>query len=96
MAQTPRSMLDSLQRTDQKVESLKQNFTKAEHQDRPMTLEAPVDGRVQQLNVHTWMEWTRAQPLLTIVPIRLPVKVDRRHVTGYFPSPLQQYVMESL
>lgn len=77
VAQTRRSMLDLLQQADQKVASLKQDFAKAEYQDGLTTLEAPVDGTVQQLNVHTvGGVVTPAQPLLTIVPMGQPVEVE--------------------
>lgn len=77
VAQTRRAMLDLLQQADQKVASLKQDFAKAAYQDGLMTLEAPVDGTVQQLNVHTvGGVVTPAQPLLTIVPTGQPVEVE--------------------
>ena len=41
------------------------------------TLEAPVDGTVQQLNVHTvGGVVTPAQPLLTLVPVDQSVEVE--------------------
>ncbi|MDN3223927.1 HlyD family type I secretion periplasmic adaptor subunit [Pseudomonas nunensis] len=77
VAQTRRSMLDLLQQADQKVASLKQDFAKAEYQDGLTTLEAPVDGTVQQLNVHTvGGVVTPAQPLLTVVPMGQSVEVE--------------------
>jgi len=77
VAQTRRAMLDLLQQADQKVASLKQDFAKAAYQDDLKTLEAPVDGTVQQLNVHTvGGVVTPAQPLLTIVPSGQPVEVE--------------------
>nr|WP_259333635.1 HlyD family efflux transporter periplasmic adaptor subunit [Pseudomonas sp. FW300-N2F2] len=77
VAQTRRSMLDLLQQADQKVASMKQDFAKAEYQDGLTTLEAPVDGTVQQLNVHTvGGVVTQAQPLLMIVPTGQPVEVE--------------------
>lgn len=77
VAQTRRAMLDLLQQADQKVASLKQDFAKAEYQDDLTTLEAPVDGTVQQLNVHTvGGVVTPAQPLLTIVPSGQPIEVE--------------------
>ncbi len=70
-------MLDLLQQADQKVASLKQDFAKAAYQDDLTTLEAPVDGTVQQLNVHTVDGVvTPAQPLMTIVPSGQPVEVE--------------------
>lgn len=77
VAQTRRAMLDLLQQADQKVASLKQDFVKAAYQDDLTTLEAPVDGTVQQLNVHTvGGVVTPAQPLLTLVPSGQPVEVE--------------------
>jgi len=77
VAQTRRAMLDLLQQADQKVASLKQDFAKAAYQDDLTTLEAPVDGTVQQLNVHTvGGVVTPAQPLMTIVPSGQPVEVE--------------------
>ncbi|QEO78808.1 HlyD family type I secretion periplasmic adaptor subunit [Pseudomonas brassicacearum] len=77
IAQTRRAMLDLLQQADQKVALLKQDYAKAEYQDGLTTLEAPVDGTVQQLNVHTvGGVITPAQPLLTIVPTGQPVEVE--------------------
>lgn len=77
VAQTRRAMLDLLQQADQKVASLNQDFTKAAYLDDLTTLEAPVDGTVQQLNVHTvGGVVTPAQPLLTIVPSGQPVEVE--------------------
>lgn len=77
VAQTRRAMLDLLQQADQKVSSLKQDFAKAEYQDDLTTLEAPVDGTVQQLNIHTvGGVVTPAQPLLTIVPSGQPIEIE--------------------
>lgn len=77
VAQTRRSMLDLLEQADQKVASLKQDFARAEYQEGLTTLEAPVDGTVQQLNVHTvGGVVTPAQPLLTIVPTGQLVEVE--------------------
>ncbi|QXH92193.1 HlyD family type I secretion periplasmic adaptor subunit [Pseudomonas ogarae] len=77
VAQTLRAMLDLLQQADQKVASLEQDYAKAEYEDGLKTLEAPVDGTVQQLNTHTvGGVVTPAQPLLTIVPTGQPVEVE--------------------
>lgn len=77
VAQTRRAMLDLLQQAEQKVSSLQQDLAKAQYQDDLTTLEAPVDGTVQQLNVHTvGGVVTPAQPLLTLVPADQSVEVE--------------------
>ncbi|MEE4138120.1 HlyD family type I secretion periplasmic adaptor subunit [Pseudomonas viridiflava] len=77
VAQTRRAMLDLLQQSEQKTNSLTQDLAKARYQDLLTTLKAPVDGTVQQLNVHTvGGVVTPAQPLLTLVPDNQPVEVE--------------------
>ncbi|KPW96893.1 Type I secretion membrane fusion protein, HlyD, partial [Pseudomonas syringae pv. coryli] len=77
VAQTRRAMLDLLQQSEQKTNSLTQDLAKAQYQDLLTTLKAPVDGTVQQLNVHTvGGVVTPAQPLLTLVPDNQPVEVE--------------------
>ncbi len=77
VAQTRRAMLDLLQQSEQKVNSLAQDLAKAQYQDQLTILRAPVKGTVQQLNVHTiGGVVTAAQPLLTLVPENQPVEVE--------------------
>lgn len=77
VAQTRRAMLDLLQQSEQKANSLSQDLAKAQYQDFLTTLKAPVSGTVQQLNVHTiGGVVTPAQPLLTLVPENQPVEVE--------------------
>ncbi|TFB42267.1 HlyD family type I secretion periplasmic adaptor subunit [Pseudomonas sp. F01002] len=77
VAQSRRAMLDLLQQADQKVTSLSQDFTKAAYRNDLTTLEAPIDGTVQQLNLHTvGGVVTSAQPLLTLVPSGQQMEVE--------------------
>ncbi|MEN1836173.1 HlyD family type I secretion periplasmic adaptor subunit [Pseudomonas lijiangensis] len=77
VAQTRRAMLDLLQQADQKIAAFSQDLTKARYQEDLTTLEAPVDGTVQQLNVHTvGGVVTPAQPLMVLVPDGQPVEVE--------------------
>ncbi|MDT3718865.1 HlyD family type I secretion periplasmic adaptor subunit [Pseudomonas oryzihabitans] len=77
IAQTRRSLLDLLQQADQKIASLTQELAKARYQEDLTTLEAPVDGTVQQLAIHTvGGVVTPAQPLMVIVPQDQPVEVE--------------------
>ncbi|WP_219097832.1 HlyD family type I secretion periplasmic adaptor subunit [Pseudomonas sp. UMAB-40] len=76
-AQTRRAMLDLLQQADQKIDALNQDLAKARYQEDLTTLEAPVDGIVQQLDVHTiGGVVTPAQPLMVLVPIDQPIEVE--------------------
>jgi len=77
IAQTRRALLDLLQQADQKIVSLTQELAKARYQEALTTLEAPVDGTVQQLAIHTvGGVVTPAQPLMVIVPQDQPVEVE--------------------
>ncbi|RMP65918.1 Type I secretion membrane fusion protein, HlyD, partial [Pseudomonas syringae pv. atrofaciens] len=77
VAKTRRAMLDLLQQADQKIASFNQDLTKARYQEDLTTLEAPVDGTVQQLAVHTvGGVVTPAQPLMVLVPDGQPVEVE--------------------
>lgn len=76
-AQTRRAMLDLLQQSEQKANSLAQDLVKAQYQGLLTVLRAPVSGTVQQLNVHTvGGVVTPAQSLLTLVPENQPVEVE--------------------
>ncbi|WP_110947772.1 HlyD family type I secretion periplasmic adaptor subunit [Pseudomonas bohemica] len=77
LAQTKRAMLDSLQQADQKIASLAQELNKAIYQENLTTIEAPVDGTVQQLITHTvGGVVTPAQPLMYLVPENQPVEIE--------------------
>ncbi len=77
VAQTRRAMLDLLQQADQKISVFKQNLTKARYQETLATVESPVDGTVQQLEVHTiGGVITAAQPLMVVVPDNQSVEVE--------------------
>jgi hemolysin D len=77
LAQARRAMLDLQHTSEQRAEGLKQDLKKAQQRDRLMRLTAPVDGTVQQLNIHTTGGVvTEAQPLMVIVPIDQPVEVE--------------------
>lgn len=77
IAQTRRAMLDLLQQADQKIASLTQELSKARYQEDLTTVEAPVDGTVQQLSTHTiGGVVTPAQPLMYLVPAGEPVEVE--------------------
>lgn len=77
IAQARRAMLDLLQQADQKIASLGQELAKARYQEDLTTVEAPVDGIVQQLSTHTiGGVVTPAQPLMYLVPDSQPVEVE--------------------
>lgn len=77
VAQTRRAMLDLLQQADQKIAAFGQDLTKARYQEDLTTIKSPVDGTVQQLEVHTvGGVITPAQPLMVLVPDGQPVEVE--------------------
>jgi hemolysin D len=77
VAETRREWLDRLQAAEERAAALSQELLKAESRDRLMRLTAPVDGRVQQLAVHTLGGVvTPAQPLMVIVPLDNPLEVE--------------------
>ncbi|THF63212.1 HlyD family type I secretion periplasmic adaptor subunit [Pseudothauera rhizosphaerae] len=77
VAETRREWLDRQQAAQERAASLAQELLKAESRDRLMLLAAPVDGRVQQLAVHTQGGVvTPAQPLMVIVPLDNPLEVE--------------------
>lgn len=77
VAQTRRAMLDLLQQADQKIGSLSQELSKARYQEDLTTVEAPVDGTVQQLSTHTvGGVVTPTQPLMYLVPVDQSVEVE--------------------
>lgn len=76
-AQTRRTMLDLQQTATRKLASLEQDLVKARYLKARTHLIAPVDGTIQQLNVHTvGGVVTPAQPLMVIVPLDQPVEVE--------------------
>ncbi|GAA4351466.1 HlyD family type I secretion periplasmic adaptor subunit [Variovorax defluvii] len=76
-AETRRIALDSIADGQQKGAALEQEFLKADSHGKLMRLSAPVDGTVQQLDVHTiGGVVTAAQPLMAIVPRDGPLEVE--------------------
>ncbi len=64
-----RQTLESLDEAERRRDALAQEIIKAETRLRALTLKAPVDGRVQQLSIHTvGAVVTPAQQLMVIVP----------------------------
>ena len=81
-AETRRALLDQLNLSSQKAESLEQELLKAEQHGRLMQLTAPVAGTVQQLVVHTvGGVVTPAQALMMIVP-----QENELEVTAMLPN----------
>lgn len=77
LAETRRAMLDLQHESEQRAAALTQELKKAEQRNRLMALTAPVDGTVQQLDIHTpGGVVTAAQPLMVIVPRDEPVEVE--------------------
>jgi hemolysin D len=77
IAQTRRAMLDLQHESQQRAAALTQELKKALQRDSLMRLTAPVDGTVQQLDIHTnGGVVTEAQPLMVIVPSDQPVEVE--------------------
>lgn len=77
LAETRRAMLDLQHESEQRAAALTQELKKAEQRNRLMGLTAPVDGTVQQLDIHTpGGVVTAAQPLMVIVPTDEPVEVE--------------------
>jgi hemolysin D len=72
-----RTLLSELATAEQKAGALEQDVIKADERIRLQKLTAPVDGVVQQLNVHTiGGVVTPAQALLVIVPSDSKLEVD--------------------
>jgi hemolysin D len=69
LAEYRRTLSDELAKSEQKANGLAQDLIKAEQKTRLQRLDAPVDGVVQQLAIHTvGGVVTPAQPLLVVVP----------------------------
>lgn len=57
--------------------TLEENLKKAEEKNRLSTIRAPIDGKVQQLKIHTiGAIVTEAQELLLIVPENTPMEIE--------------------
>lgn len=77
VAETRREWLDRQQAAEERIDQLSQELLKAESLSQLMSLTAPVDGRVQQLAVHTLGGVvTPAQTLMVIVPLDHPLEVE--------------------
>lgn len=77
IAQTRRGMLDLLQQSEQKAAVFFQDLNKARYQEELTTLEAPVEGTVQQLAIHTiGGVVTPAQQLMVIVPQGQTIEIE--------------------
>lgn len=69
VAETRRTALDSLNEAEQKLNTYRQEYVKADNRGRQAMLVAPVDGIVQQLAIHTvGGVVTEAQALMVVVP----------------------------
>ncbi|WP_293861367.1 HlyD family type I secretion periplasmic adaptor subunit [uncultured Alsobacter sp.] len=72
-----RAWLDDLVKAEQKVASLTQDVIKADRRTQLQVLTAPVDGVVQQLDVHTiGGVVTPAQPLAIVVPADSRLEIE--------------------
>ncbi len=77
IAETRRTLLDTLTQGQQQIAALEQELIKAQTRDHLMRLKSPVDGTVQQLAVHTLGGVvTPAQPLMVIVPRDNPLEIE--------------------
>lgn len=77
MAEARKLHLESLNEGQQKEIALSQELLKAEQRLRQTRLEAPVDGTVQQLSVHTVGGVVKlAQPLMMVVPSDNPLEIE--------------------
>jgi hemolysin D len=72
-----RTIYDALAKTEQKAASLAQDVIKAEQRTKLQRLTAPVDGVVQQLDVHTvGGVVTPAQALAVVVPSKSHLEIE--------------------
>lgn len=77
IAKTRKDMLDLLQQSEQKIDGLTQELSKAQYLSDIKSLRAPVDGTVQQLEVHTvGGVVTPGKPIMSVVPKDQPVVVE--------------------
>lgn len=76
-AEYERTLLEELDKAEQKSAALAQEVIKAEKRTTMQTLTAPVDGQVQQLAVHTvGGVVTPAQSLMLIVPAESRLEIE--------------------
>ena len=77
VAETRRVALDSLNEAEQKLNTYRQEYVKADSRGRQAMLTAPVDGIVQQLAIHTvGGVVTEAQSLMVVVPREDSMEVE--------------------
>lgn len=77
IAETRRVTLDTIDEAQQRLDTLEQEWKKADSRGRLMRLTSPVDGAVQQLAVHTvGGVVTEAMPLMAIVPYENPLEIE--------------------
>lgn len=77
LATTQKNALDRLHDSEQKIADYRQSQVKARQQRQLSQLVAPVDGIVQQLEVHTvGGVVTPAQPLLVLVPADQALEIE--------------------
>jgi hemolysin D len=77
IAEYRRALLDDLTKAEQKKASLAQDIIKAEERTKLQQLNAPVDGTVQQLAVHTvGGVVTAAQTLMVVVPLESKLEIE--------------------
>ena len=76
-AEYRRTRFEELTKAQEKAAGLAQDVIKAEKRTKLQALEAPVDGVVQQLSVHTiGGVVTPAQPLLVVVPLDSHLEIE--------------------
>jgi hemolysin D len=76
-AEYERMLLEELAKAEQKVSTLEQDVIKADQRTRLQKLTAPIDGKVQQLAVHTiGGVVTPAQVLMLIVPSDSALEIE--------------------
>jgi hemolysin D len=76
-AEYRRTRFEELTKAEEKAAGLAQDVIKAEKRTKLQALEAPVDGVVQQLSVHTiGGVVTPAQPLLVVVPLDSHLEIE--------------------
>jgi hemolysin D len=76
-AEYRRTRFEELTKAEEKTAGLAQDVIKAEKRTKLQALEAPVDGVVQQLAVHTvGGVVTPAQPLLVVVPLDSRLEIE--------------------
>jgi hemolysin D len=77
VAEHERSLFDELAKAEQKAAAMTQEVVKADQRTSLQTLRAPVNGRVQQLAIHTvGGVVTPAQVLMLVVPAESPLEIE--------------------